>query len=301
MPHLVGVRFAHASLQVLAEDHGIDLLHIKGPAVHDDLLEVRQGGDAETGEARIVVPRQSVDADILVRPSQVELLFGAMRRHGWSTAFHFEDGSAFEHAATMVHDTLEHVDVHRRFPGIGLAAEAAFDRLWADRGTARIAGIDCWVPSVTAQRLLLILHAIRGGAGEDHPDIRRTWGDASDADRAAVQRLADELRAEVPLAAATGRLEDYRNHREYQLWRLLARGDYTLPALWLARVRAAPTPWAALRTGVRMVLPNPHRMEQWLGRRPTARDLAHAYRQRLALAVVEVGKLVRRARSGGRR
>lgn len=178
-------------------------------------------------------------------------------------------------------------------------AEPSLIQSLSDRGTARIAGIDCWVPSVTAQRLLLILHAIRGGAGESHPDIRRTWGDASDADRAAVQRLAAELKAEVPLAAATGRLEDYRHHREYQLWRLLARGGYTLPALWLARVRAAPTPWAALRAGVRMVLPNPHRMEQWLGRRPTARDLAHAYRERLALAVVEVGKLVRRARHGG--
>ena len=40
MPVSVGVQFAHASLQALAEEHGIDLLHIKGPAVADTLLQV---------------------------------------------------------------------------------------------------------------------------------------------------------------------------------------------------------------------------------------------------------------------
>ena len=49
MPPAVGIRFAHAALQVLAEDHGIDLLHIKGPAVDDSLLEARpsEAGGAE--------------------------------------------------------------------------------------------------------------------------------------------------------------------------------------------------------------------------------------------------------------
>lgn len=285
MPHAVGVQFSHASLQALAEDHDIDLLHIKGPAVHPDLLELDASGNS--------VARRSVDADVLVRPADVGRFFRVLADHGWRVAFHFEDGSAFEHAATLEHDTLEHVDVHRRFPGIGVAAEAAFERLWSERATAVIAGQPCWVPSLIAQRLLLILHAVRGGAGERHTDIRRTWSDATDAERTAVQRLAEELGAEVALAAATGRLEDYRNHREYRLWRLLASGRHTLPELWWARVRAARTPWAAVRVGVRMVLPNPNRMTQWLGRRPTARELADAYADRLHLAAREVARLVR--------
>lgn len=63
-----------------------------------------------------------------------------MRRHGWSTTYRFEDGSAFEHAQTMGHRALAPVDVHRRFPGLGDDAEAAFEMLWADRHDTPIAG-----------------------------------------------------------------------------------------------------------------------------------------------------------------
>ena len=296
MPWAAGIRFAHASLQVLAEDRGIDLLHIKGPAVDDSLLDRRVAEDADGPDVlnpvTTVVPRFSVDADVLVRPSHVPALFDVMHRHGWSTKFRFEDGSAFEHAATMEHPFLAPVDVHRTFPGVRLEPEAAFERMWADRHTTLLAGYPCPVPSVTAQRLILILHAARGRV-VGHPDVRRCWVDATSEERDEVDRLALELGAEVGLAAGTGRLEDHQGEPGYELWRALSTGETSLVAMWAARVRAAPTRREAVRTAVRLVVPNPQRLEVSLGRPPTRRELAAAYAHRARWGLREVGRTVR--------
>jgi len=289
MPRSVGVRFAHASLQVLADDNGIDLLHVKGPAVDESLLELQPNDGSPPGGPVERVPRQSVDADVLVRPAHVDRLLAVMHRHGWDTAYRFEDGSAFEHAATMTHAFLAPVDVHRRFPGIG--AKRAFERLWADRHTVIIAGLPCSVPSVTAQRLLLIVHAARGGALH-HPDIRRSWDDATDEQRAAVQGLAVDIGAEVALAAGTGRLHDYVGARGYELWQALSRGETSQVKMWAARVRAEPTKRAALRVAVRLALPKPRRMEMILGRPPTGREVAVAYWRRSQRGWYEVRTLL---------
>lgn len=297
MPWSVGIRFSHASLQVLAEDHAVDLLHIKGPAVDDSLLEA-QAGAAAPGEPVGTVARASIDADVLVRPAHVARLVVAMHEHGWTTAYRFEDGSAFEHAATMTHPFLAPVDVHRRFPGISVDAEAAFERLWADRHSVFIAGLECPVPSVTAQRLVLIIHAARGGAGPDNPDIVRSWTDATAEERAAVRGLADELGAEVALAAGTGRLEEYRGARGYELWQALTTGEASLVRMWVARVKSEPTRRAALRTAVRLALPKPHRLEVTLGRPATAREIARAYWQRARRGGREVRELLRHRVSG---
>jgi hypothetical protein len=300
LPVTVGVQFAHATLQALAEDARIDLLHIKGPAVDTSLLALREP-DEEQPEDSVAepVPRNSVDADVLVRPSHVERLVDAMHRHAWTTLYRFEDGSAFEHATTMTHPFLSMVDVHRRFPGIAGDAEAAFDRLWADHHTATVGGYPCAVPSVTAQRLVLILHAARGGRLE-HTDIRRSWTDASDDERAAVQRLAEEVGAEVALAAGTGRLHEYDGAHDYELWLALSTRESARPRVWWARVRAAPTKRAAVRTAVRLLVPNPHRMEVALGRPPTGRELARAYVERARWGRRELWRMVR-TRSGRRR
>lgn len=292
MPRSVGIRFAHAAVQVLAVEHGIDVLHIKGPAVDESLLRlaVRAAADAD-GAPPGRLARTSSDADVLVRPSHVSRLMEVMHEHGWTTRYRFEDGSAFEHAATLMHPYLAPLDVHRWFPGVGLDPEAAFDRLWRDRHLATIAGQPCAVPSVTAQRLILMVHAARGGVA-GHRDVTRSWVDASDTDRSQVQRLATELRAEVAVAAATGRLDDFRSHREHALWALLSSGETSRLKLWAARVRAAPTTREAVRTGIRLVLPNPHRLAQALGRPPTARELAAAYARRARLGLVEVRRVV---------
>ncbi len=299
MPWAVGIRFSHASLQVLADDNDIDLLHIKGPAVDESLLDVELTDPSDVIDpVRAVVPRLSVDADVLVRPSHVRPLFDVMHRHGWSMKYRFEDGSAFEHAATMEHPFLAPVDVHRRFPGVRLAPEAAFQRMWDQRHTTLLGGYPCTVPSVTAQRLILILHAARGAVA-GHPDIRRCWEDASTEQRAEVDALAAQLRAEVGLAAGTGRLDAYRASPDYELWRALSTGEGSVLTMWAARVRAAPTRRDAVRTGVRLLVPNTHRLEASLGRRPTRGEVAAAYVHRLRWGMREVGRSVRGSRTRG--
>ena len=294
MPVSVAVRFAHAAAQAVADDCLVDLLHIKGPAVDDGLLEAESVTDPETGESsRHVAARESTDADVLVRPDHLRIFLDGMQRHGWSLKVDFADGSAFEHAATLEHPFLKHADVHRRFPGITAAPEVAFDRLWADRHTATIAGVACGVPSLPGQRLILLLHAARGPVA-GHPDIRRAWLEATMDQRLEVEKLAAELGAEVGLAAGTGRLDEFQSARDHDLWQLLSSGDYSLASLWWARVRAEPTLWAGARAGIRLVLPNPNRLALQLGRTPTRRDLAAALVSKLRLGAGQAkGVLVR--------
>lgn len=300
MPLSVGLRLGTAALQVIADDCGVDLLHIKGAAVDESLLELVADTDPDTGLIlQRPQPRSSVDIDVLVRPSQVERLFAAMREHGWVMAYRFEDGSAFEHASTWLREGLASADVHRTFPGIGADPEAAFDRLWSDRSTLVIAGYPCQVPSLAAQRLILIVHAVRGGdlAGGD---IRRAWGAATPDQRTAVDALAAQVHAEVALAAGTGRLEQHRGSREYPLWHMLSTGNTSRLALWSARVRAQPNLWAALRVAVWLVVPKPGRLRRSLGRDPNPGELARAWGQQAGLAWREFRTAIRRRRTGRR-
>lgn len=67
MPVGLRVHFAHATVQAVADEAGADVLHIKGPAVAPSL---RPGG------------RERADADVLMRPGQLELLLAGLARHG---------------------------------------------------------------------------------------------------------------------------------------------------------------------------------------------------------------------------
>lgn len=283
MPLAVGIRFAHAAVQAIADAEGVDVLHVKGPAVAPALLNatvIHEDGQTH----RIPIERYSVDADVIVRPDQVDDLMAAMSRHGWSLAVDFADGSAFEHAATMDHPRLGHVDVHRRFPGLGPDPARAFDALWRDHGIQDIAGYPCAVPDPTAQRLVLLLNAVRGGLGSQ-AEIQRLWHDAHLEEREAVRRLARQIGAEVALAAATGELADYRSHREYDLWRLLSEGDRSPVALWLARVKSQPTLRSAAREAVKLIVPNPRRLALQLGRPPSRREVLTVWGRRILRGV----------------
>lgn len=287
LPLAVRVQFAHAAIQVLAEDHGIDVLHIKGPAIDPSLVAQQCSTDRETGEPTSrPIPRVSIDADVLVRPSQVELLLSAMHRHGWVTRVSFTRLWGWQHASTLKHDFLGHADVHRRFPGIGIDDESAFDRMWRDRGYAELAGQRCWVPSLTVQRLILLLHAARGPVA-GHTDITAAWDGATSDEQAALRALAAALGAEVPLAAAIGELDQHRRAPEHELWQLLSRGGSTYLALWGAHAKAAQRPFAWPRLALRL-LPNRESLAVSLGRDPMPFDYVKATAHRLRRGVAEV-------------
>ncbi len=140
----------------------VDILHIKGVAV-----------DASIG----TVVGSGSDADVLVRPSHIPLLLERLERHGWQHYSDFESGSPFGHAATFFHDSWGFGDIHRNFPGIGLAADEAFEQLWVgSHDEAHLAGVSCAVPSLAAQVLIMVLNAARsGGASSRMALVRTAW------------------------------------------------------------------------------------------------------------------------------
>ncbi len=263
----VRVHLMHALLQFIADEAGIDLLHIKGPALESALRASRP---------------TSTDADVLVRPRDAELFLAQLRRHGFDQRTTFESGSAFEHAASLWHDTLGWVDAHRRFPGIGLPASQAFDVLWRDRSTIQIAHVHCSVPPPAAQRLILMLHAARG---DNAGDRQRAWTPEF---QPAIENLAVRLDAEVALAAATGHLDEFRDHPEYRLWAHFASGDHRRLDEWRGRIQAARNPAEAARLLLRALLVNHDHLAMRLGRQPTTKDLALAYVGRARTAAREV-------------
>lgn len=277
VPLPVRLRFGHAAVQHLAEEIGVDVLHIKGAAVDPTLRPGNYAGS---------------DVDVLVRPAHVSVLDQAMRRHGWRLYSTFEYGSPFGHAQTYVHDAWGFTDLHRYFPGIRLEPERAFDVFWSDRHEIEIAAVGCLVPDVTAQAVLLLLNAARSPR-QARPDVSATWRTASDEQRGEIERLVGRLHAEVAFAAATGGLERHVDARDYRLWKVASEGG-SRSEEWWARIRAAPTVWAGLRIAARAPLVNVDHLAHRLGRTPTRRDIVLEFLRRPVSAVREAARALRR-------
>lgn len=283
------VFLAHGWIAQMAQESGLKVLLLKGAAVHPKLLPA-------TLTPCQKISRGSTDVDLLVHPPQVPAALALLQRHGWTLVTDFQSGSPFEHAATLWHDQLGYADVHRHFPGIGADPAVAFDCLWESRDEIEIAHQRCQVPSLTAQRLLLLLHLARGDSGrpQDH-DL--AWAKATSAEQAAVLKLAGELQAEVALAAATGHLEDFKTSRDYQLWSYFSRRtDQSRLSEWLARIRAAPSRLEAFRIVWRALQVNRDRLAMDLGRPPSRLEVARAYRDRYARLSKEALARFRRKR-----
>jgi len=269
VPLQVRLQFGHAAVQYVADEVGADLLHIKGVAV-DPTLRAGWFG---------------TDVDVIVRPEQVALIDRALRRAGWSLYSTFANGSPFGHAQTYLHIDWGYVDVHRSFPGIGVAPTDAFDMLWADRGRLEIAGVACAVPSVTAQRVLLMLNSARSSSG-GRRDLPVVWDGADASQRAAMEALVSRLHAEVAFAAATGELERYREAREYLLWKVVSQGG-PRSLEWWARIRAAPDLGARLRLVGRAPLVNVDHLAHRLGHRPSRWEIVVEFVRRPVVAARE--------------
>ncbi|MHA6509041.1 nucleotidyltransferase family protein [Tessaracoccus sp. Y1736] len=226
IPVALRVHLAHAVVQAVADEAGVDILHIKGPAATFDVRGYE---------------RHSNDADVIVRPDQVKVFLSALAGNGWTEVIGLMSGGLLEHSANWYHAQLGQLDVHVRFPGIRISSSDAFERLWRERTSEQVAHAACTVPAPTAHRLLLLLHAARNPRTYDS-EAQRIWALATAADRENIRALAHQLDAEVALAVSVGGIQQFQDRPEYTFWATSAglmdapRGPLRL----LARVRAAP-------------------------------------------------------------
>lgn len=240
IPLVLRTRLAHATLQAIADECGADVLHIKGPSVDASLLPVRQDAPTDASPEERALPRVSADADVLVRPAHLKRFLAALKRHGWQRKTRLYSGGAVEHSLDYWHPELGGADIHIRFPGIQLTRERAFDELWTQRYTLELAHRPCQVPSLDAQRLLMLLHAARSG-GPSSEDVGTFWGNARTEERERLRTQARRMCAEVAVAAAIGSLGEYTGRRDYPLWRAASSPSPDAFEVWLAHMRAATT------------------------------------------------------------
>jgi len=142
------------------------------------------------------------------------------------------------------------------------------------------------VPDLAAQRLILVLNSARDGA-HAAADVERAWTTASVEERDEVERLVDQLGAEVGFAAATGDLDRFRDSREYDLWRIATRGG-SRTAEWRARIKAAPTTRERVRLALVAPLVNTDHLTAQRGRPPTRREIGLEFVRRLGHGLREM-------------
>lgn len=284
IPPDVRLEMSRAGVQVIADRLGVRMLHIKGAMTDPLVLDRGFGG---------------TDVDVLVDPAGIPRLHRELIARGWTVYSTFRNNSSFEHAQTYFHPDWGHLDVHRRFPGIGIADGEAFAILWADRGEARAAALPCAVPSRTAQAVLLTLNAARAAGQGD--TAARIWAALDGPARTACLALVERLDAAVAFAAGHGDLEKYSHRREYLLWKVASQGG-TRTQDWIGRVRAARTLRDRIRLVLRAPLVNTERLTHKLGRPPRFADVVREFVARTGQGAREVVRAVRaRLRSGAAR
>lgn len=270
IPPGVRLEMSRAGVQVIADRVGARLLHIKGSMTDPVLLGPRFEG---------------TDVDVMVDPAGIPSLHRALVAAGWQVYSAFRNNSSFEHAQTYFHPDWGYLDVHRRFPGIGIADDRAFEVLWTDRAEVRAAGLPCAVPALTAQAVLLTLNAARAGGMGD--TAARVWDALDGPARRDCLALVERLDAAVAFAAAHGDLERYAHRREYLLWKVASRGG-TRTEDWLGRVRASRTLRDRIGLVLRAPLVNTERLTHKLGRRPRPAEIVREFLTRSAQGAREV-------------
>jgi hypothetical protein len=282
LPTHARVHLAHALMQRIAEGAGVDLLHLKGPAVLPGLRPVG---------------RKSGDVDVLVRPAHFPRLVEALASRGWVAHTRVETGSLFGHAANWWHPDWGYADLHARWPGTTATPEVTFDVLSEQAFDQDIAHVPCRVPGQAAQVLILLLHAARTTGSTD---ARYVWDTQSVEQQAAVTALGDRLGAQVALASALGNLDAFRDDPTYPLWRFYAEGGSRIDE-WRARYAAASgraERWQVVRAAL---VVNPDHLHTTLGRAPTAAELRRAQLTRVTTLLGDVRDAVTlrwRARRG---
>lgn len=273
VPRHVRIRFAHASAQSVADRAGVDVLHIKGASLDPNL----NPGRAE-----------SSDADVLVRPSHVTQFMEALPAAGWNLWCDFEEGSLFEHAASLHHQWYGMLDVHQNFPGLHRDPAGAFDLLWRSRTERLIGGAPCAAPGPTHEHLIMLLHAARS-PGKDL-DILNHWQRLEPQEQAVIRDEAEALGATVGLDVALG-LVDETASPEVELW-LLSLDNSDRLQEWRARWRNTSGLHDRAALAARALRVNRFALGQRLGHPPSSSEIRKEWWRRAGAGLLAAARML---------
>lgn len=185
---------AHGHLCWQLASCGVDALVLKGPSLTSWLYA--------PGER---IP--SSDVDVLVGPSHARAATRCAQDLGYAEYYAGLAGTEVPGYACSLRlarpgegDTF--LDLHTAYPGIGIAPESSFQRLWSTREEGAIAGVPVWFPSKPARALIVALHVARDpGPEKSHEDLRRAWQALGPTGRQQLAELAHTLDAAPALRA----------------------------------------------------------------------------------------------------
>ncbi len=145
----------YALIQSVANEHDIPLIFIKGPALHAQGLRERE---------------HSGDVDVWADPSRYKDLASALTAWGWTIA-RLEFINMTYHSVTAQGSEWGcEVDIHFRFPGIGIDPSSAFCEIRRTGEPRQFAGVNSQVPNRASHAIIYALHLIRPSPGTRVPD-----------------------------------------------------------------------------------------------------------------------------------
>lgn len=149
----------NALVQRIASNHGVESILIKGPTL--TMQEIRG-------------PHHSGDVDLWVAPEHVETIKDALIPWGWTQKPDVWAGTDIFHTLTLAPPEWGcEIDIHRRFPGIGLSDERAFKEIHKSTNEAYFASVLARVPDPSDHAVMYALHCLRPEPGQSTNQTRR--------------------------------------------------------------------------------------------------------------------------------
>lgn len=135
----------------LARESEVDVIFIKGPALHRQGLRDRE---------------DSGDVDVWADPQRIETLRDQLIPWGWRVKPDLWDSLFANHSVTLQPKSWGcEIDLHHHFPGIGISPQEAFAVLQGFREPLAFAGTVASVPIADAHAVISALHAARPEVG----------------------------------------------------------------------------------------------------------------------------------------
>ncbi|MDR6987984.1 hypothetical protein J2Y66_002482 [Paenarthrobacter nitroguajacolicus] len=143
----------YALVASVARDHGVDVIAIKGPALHRQGLRERE---------------HSGDVDVWADPSHMDILCTAFEAWGWNGRADQWSGLSFNHSVALEPGSWGcELDVHRHIPGCADADSSVFSKVRDNSHATTFAGVPMLTPDLPAHSVIFALHDLRPEARHD--------------------------------------------------------------------------------------------------------------------------------------